>query len=425
MTNIALVESVIEELRQFYGQEIYGTISTSMSKRKKSVKFVLCLIGIGKNYAAFNFCALVVVLLFIRLFRFPESGKQIFQYGATENNVAAFNKLNSCLSPALVEYTSMNFRNASWKDRVVSVLSITSVWEAAQLLSTDCHADPLVQVRSTIGAAACILYSVRPLPDSIEVLCVASDHAPVARALVSLSKERNTKTCYVQHARVTEYFPPLNTDLSVLYDEVSLDVYRRSAELSGKAFDARTVFMPPFSESFRQPDVRGEFHRIGLCLSRFPEIDRLLPVVSHLSSLSYVNNIILRPHPACRLDLSLLLSCEKVSAQPVGQSLVDFSASIDVALVPSSGVAVELLHNGIATFYLEGVDDLPDDYYGFVRDGILPKFNQDLLSSAESINALFDEKWKSKFSNYDVTVSRSIDDCRHAVSREFETLLAS
>lgn len=418
-----MLKEIVSDIREFYGQEIYSGIGASMSKNKPERKFAFGVVKIGMRFAFFNFSCLALIILVMRLFRYPENGRRIFQYGVTRNNVAAFNKLNECLSPALIDNISINFRGATWSDRLCAVLSVRQVWQAAKVLSKDCHPDPLVQVRACIGAAAYVLYTVRPVSDSVQVLCVASDHSPVARALVTLFKINKKKTCYVQHAPVTDYFPPLNTDLSVLYDEISVDAYRRSAARAGKPFDADTVLMPPFTAGFRQPFLDGGVLTVGLCLGRYPEYKRLAPIVEALAKVLEVQKLVIRPHPACQLNLSPLLASNKVSLQPEGQSLKSFAEGVDLALVPNSGVALELLHDGIPTFYMKGMDDLPDDYYGFVRGKILPQFDKSFLFSMELVNALFGDKWVKKYARYDVTVTRSIDECRKEVARKFENLL--
>lgn len=419
-----LLQTVLD-LRRFYAQEVFTGIGAAIARKRFVVKAVFFIITIGRRSFIFNYTLLFGILLFSRLFKYPKKDSFIFQYAATRNNVIALKKLNGCLPQNIIDGISLNFRSASVLDRLVAGLSFRSVARAASALRRNHHVDPLVHLRCSIGAAACVLYARRPVPNSVRVLCVASDHSPVCRALISLFGSQGKKTCYVQHAPVTKHFPPLSTDLSVLYDEKSVDAYRLSAERAGVPFDARIVLMPPFIESFQRPAVKAGPVRVGVCLSRLPKMKELRRVLYDIAAVDNVASIVLRRHPACRLNISSLLSILKVSEQVSGDSLSQFSQCIDLALVPNSGVAIELLHAGVPTFYCKGVDDVPEDYYGFVSDGVLPVFDGRIFDGYSTTAHFFNEDWGARFSKYDVTVYRRVDECRSDVAVEFGRLLSS
>ncbi|MGI1671154.1 MAG: hypothetical protein K6L74_12635 [Neptuniibacter sp.] len=421
MIDHVVLNDLILELRRFYGQGVYSGLTSSISKNKPFIRLSFVLIGFFKKFVLFNFIALCFVLLFFRAFRYAQNNKHIFQYGVTKNNVRAFNKLNDCLSRDIVDNTSLNYRGARFCERLKAVASIGDLFEAARVLSKDCHSDPLVQVRAIIGAASYVLYSICPVAKSVSVLCVASDHSPVAKALVAVFHEKNNKTCYIQHAPVTEYFPPLNTHLSILYDEKTIQIYKRCADKLSQSFEANITLMTPFEEAFKHPELLSNEFTVGICLGRFPEKKRFAPVIDLLLGMEEVGNVVLRQHPACKLDLSY--SHKKVALQPVGQDLSEFVKNVDIALVPSSGVAIELLHSGVPTFYVEGLDDLPVDYYGFVEDGILPLLDMNYFPSVGSINSFFGDDWKAKYASYDATVLNSIESMQKNVAVSFQKIV--
>ncbi|WP_128690617.1 hypothetical protein [Chromohalobacter israelensis] len=417
-----VTEKVIRELHDFYGQEVYSGVEGAISRRSAKALFFFKVMKIFKNNAFFNFLLISIVVFFYNVFRYPESGKEGFFYGVTKNNERAFDKLYACLSEEFKNKISRGQRRASFRKRFLTVINIPSVWEVAVALSREKIESPLVAFRAAVGGAACLLYSTFPLPKSVRVLCVASDHSPVARALIALCHSKGVRTCYVQHAPVTKHFPPLSTELSVLYDEESVKAYRLAAERCGQKFSAWVELMPPFAEPFKTPSIGDGPYIVGICLSRFPNISKIEDVINFLSESGRVSKIFLRTHPACQLDFSSLLQCEMVVTRAKEESLAYFSSLIDVALVPNSGVAIELLHSGVPTFYVDGSDDLPSDYYGFVSLGVLPLFEGRVIFDKERVNSFYNDAWASVFSKYDVTVYKTIQSCRAKVKESFESL---
>ncbi|WP_328186492.1 hypothetical protein [Marinobacter sp. OP 3.4] len=414
---------VENSLERFYGQEVYSSNERSFSDRSNTINFIFNIIRLANRFVIFNFICLVAIITFSGIYRYPVGQPKIFQYGVTRNNLLALNKLNNCLSKEVNECIAEMSRNLLWKERVKSLISIRFLWYAATLLANNNYQNALVYAKVAIGMGAVIVYSSRPLPSSVEVVCIASDHSPVARALIALSKLEGRKTCYVQHAPVTKYFPPLSTDLSILYDDKSIQAYREASELSGTTFDAEVQLMPPFSECFRSPTLSDGPYIVGVCLSRFPDTSTLKKFLNELSKREDVTDIFLRRHPACKLDLSLLKMISKVSFRDIDESLFDFSSSISLAIVPNSGVTVELLHLGVPTFYKSGLDDIAEDYYGFLEEEILPSFHSSNAFSSTFCKNFFDERWKQRFSKYDLTVYRSIWECRQRVGTAFAKLM--
>lgn len=418
-----VIENVFEGLLQFYGQEIYNNIGENFASRSIILKLAFRIIRLCRTFVFFNFIFLIILILFLRIYRYPDDKSKVFMYGTTNNNITALRKLQLCLPEEMRGSISENFRFASMQEKVKAICSVTLLFSSAKLLAKEGHPDSLVHTKAAIGVSATILYFTCPLPDNVKVVCVASDHSPVARALIEIAKNEGRKTCYVQHAPVTEYFPPLNTNLSILYDEKSVNAYKLAAKKVGKSFDAKIELMPPFSDSFQQPTLGQGPYTIGICLSRFPQLNMLRGFLDDLSCSKHVKTICLRRHPACKLDLTVISSIAKVEVRDKGESLTDFSKAVDMALVPSSGVAVELLHSGVPTFYVKGMDELADDYYGFVREGILPKFDESISFDSVSVSSFFGSAWIDRFSGYDVTVYKSVDIFKSQVGDAFSALM--
>lgn len=425
MINIESAKALISRAQWFYGQDVFRNVGSALADRKLKIKIAFKAIRVGKKYTLFNFLLLNAVILFYDVFRYPAKNKDVFQYGVTKNDLRAFDSFNKCLDADLRATVSVERRRPSLKEKSMVILAFRDLWCAANMLAKKSHDDPLVQVRSVVAGAAFVFYSNQPLPSNLSVVCIACDHSPVAMALLLLSRAAGQKTCYVQHAPVTEYFPPLATDLAVLFDDKSVDSYNRAAKRNGVRTETSVVLMPPFKELFQRPFVEHPPYNIGICLDRLPDLENLKHLLGTLADSSNARSIFLRPHPACGLDLSCLLVDEKVAIQQREGTLADFVEYIDLALISNSGTSIELLHEGIPTFYTPGTDDLPYDYYCFVTDGILPVLDLEKIFEPEYINTQFNKGWEERFSWYDVTVYHSIEDCSANVAEAFKNLLGA
>lgn len=420
---VAQAEALIEEVHAFYGQPIYAGLEAGIARKKRLFCMVFPVVRMVVRSRLANMVMLVTVLLGYRALRRPDPGAEVFQYGLSTNNIVSFGRLNECLQGGAQTNVSLNGRPASLTERLAVVGYLPAVWLAACALRRKHHAQALPHVQAVIALAAHLFHTHLPLPESVRVVCVASDHSPVCMGLLSVAAREGCKTCYIQHAPVTEYFPPLNYDLSILYDKASAQAYGRAAKRRGTSFDANIVYLPPFPNEFEKTHAGEPPYKIGICLSFLPEIDALDRLTEQLLADASVKKVVFRRHPRCTLDLSRLTRHQAASEQPKGENVNAFFDQVDIVLVPSSGVAIEALHRGRPTFYTPGVDDLPTDYYNFVAEGILPEFGPAVLSGRRPLLAFFTSDWEKRFERYDETVHRSISAARDGVLKAFSRLL--
>lgn len=416
--------SILRELKRFHGQEVYKEIGTAVARHRKSLGLLLRLIDVGGRIWIFNVFFVMGAILCLRYFRLPDRDGVVFQYGVSRNNEVAFDKLNLCLHDAAKGNVVMNGRVPRLIEILRAAFSLRVIFSSAKMLANNHHQNPFVQLQMVIGMSAFAFYSACPLPSSFRVLCVANDHAPVPLALTRLCRARGLKTVYIQHAPVTEYFPPLSSDLSILYDEKSFYAYKEAARKRGELIESVVLFMPPFDERFVSPATnRYETYSVGFCLSKVPNIANVRRLLFSLCECEKVKSIVLRPHPASRADLSSLVIDDKVSLQEKYTPLKEFSSEISLALVPNSGVAIELLHKGIPTYYVSGTDGVAEDYYGFVEDGVLPVFDVAKFSKEGVDYGFYDKNWEKRFARYDGTVDKCVEDFLEEVADAFVGLM--
>lgn len=417
----SLIENLISDVHQFYEQDVYENLGSSISNQRPIFRLIFSIVRIASKSCFLNMILVAAVILGYRLLREPNKDTRIFQYGMSENNIAAFKRLNQCLSSEIVNGISINGRRIPFHGRLKAVLSLRCLWQVAGLLTAQRHLSSLAHLQSVLAVAGAVTFSVRPMDDRLQVVCVANDHFAICMALMAAARQQKKATCYLQHAPVTEHFPPLDYDLSILFDRRSVDAYRKAAQRRAVPFNEDAiVLLPPFAEEFRDPQAGSAPYRIGICLSLLPDVQKINEKVCSLTARTDVAAIYLRRHPRCRQNWSTIAALQKVELRTQNEAAVDFFAKVDIALVPNSGVAIESMHYGRPTFFLPGMDALPHDYYGFVSAGVLPNFS---IKVFDAPTAFFDSAWKSRFKSYDETVFTSLTSLRAEVEGVFTRLL--
>jgi hypothetical protein len=305
-----------------------------------------------------------------------------------------------------------------------AAFALRQIWCISKELTIARHESPLAQVQATIGCAALQLLSRHETPDNLKVICIASDHSPISVALTIFAKNVSVGVCYLQHAPVTKYFPPLDYDLSILFDRASVRAYEASASLNKVAMSSNVILLPPFRDDFAGVRVPKKPYKVGICLSVVSNLGGLRELIGSISNHHDIEEVHLRPHPRCSLDLNPLLESKKAKLSSQSRDPRSFFCAMDLCLVPNSGVAIESLHYGCPTFYVEGIDKVPDDYYGFAAKGIVPRFKIRDLEFERSLIAPFGKDWNDKFREYDETVVASRALFRRQVIRRFLKLLS-
>ncbi len=399
--------SLILKIQTFFDQKIYEDLGAGIAQKKRHVSLLFRgVVHIAHTHLG-NALLLIAAILFYDKIRRPGRLQRIFEFGLTSNNIRVFNRLNDVLQRDNIRDVSLNGLPISFVMRLRILGRLGEIICGSKALFAHRHENPFIHLQQTIGCAALVMFSSVVKVGRLKIICIASDHAPTSMALMSVARMHGIATCYVQHAPVTEFFPPLNYDLSILFDRASHTAYKKAAEKRGWKNTGEVVFLSPFKDQFCHPNIDQGPYTVGVCLSYLADLRGLEALLSDLSRKDTVSKILLRRHPRCRRNLFILTAFPKVSVRPQGESAEDFFKSVDLVLVPSSGVAVESLHRGLMTFYTSGVDMLADDYYGFVRSAILPRFDIAMLDDASKMRGFFDYNWTKRFALLDETINTS------------------
>lgn len=290
--------------------------------------------------------------------------------GSSPNNVREFEFFERICAPFKIEILKKNYSNC---DRVSFSDLTNEQAKARDAISSD--VESFYAGRDDITASLVrqqILYSqaffnfllafsrqgaVRP-----SALVQANDHSPVRVALSMIMKGLEIPRIYLQHAEVTQNFPELDFEYSVLRNARSHETYEAIGPIKGQVFviaREETAFARERLLKAREGSVT-----VGIYPSSRVLVDELIRVIAELRKNPEVSKVVIKQHPAAASALDGVL----------GQSGVEFSKEIPredhVAIVGNSAVVIELLHRGIPVYQNFDSDPTSADYYGFVARGL-------------------------------------------------------
>ncbi|RXZ64758.1 hypothetical protein [Pelagerythrobacter rhizovicinus] len=412
--------AMIERSSAFFANERYQGIAGGISARRPIFKVLFPIVRWASRSRLGNLVLLVIALLLYRAIRVP-SGEALFQIGLSQNNERAFRRINEA-SARQQWSASINGSPVQLSTRLRSLLHLSLLWRLAGKLQQREGNGPFAHVQLVLTLTAWTIFRTSDFR-GVQCVCIASDHSPAAFALVSIAQDRGLKTCYVQHAPVADYFPPLIYDLSILFDRASRAKYEASAANHRTTNKGRVIILPPFDEEASLPDLpHRPAYRIGLCLSYLWDTAGVGKLVLELLDHPSVESIRLRRHPRCKASLATLLRDKRVT-ESRSTRLAEFAQECDIALVPNSGVAIELLHLGRPVMYTPGTDFIANDYYGFVREGIIPLFRGEWLTAPKQLRRFFGDEWKERYAAFDETIAEPLEVSRTRAGKAFRDLV--
>lgn len=224
-----------------------------------------------------------------------------------------------------------------------------------------------------------------------QCIVFANDHTPDARAMLLAAKAVGIKTIYIQHASVSNIFPPLQFDLNLLEGQDSLEKYRSCGPITGKI---KLIGMPKADEFTRFRNTQKEIKVIGIganLMDLTEEIQSLIVSISHhFPEIS----ILLRPHPRDKRDFSLILNVSNNVSLSNGSEVPTFEylQQIDVLISGNSGIHLEAVLLNVWSIYFNfNHKENLHDYYGYVAKGL-----SDEAASVDELISMLQNQLNSK-----------------------------
>ena len=296
-------------------------------------------------------------------------------YGTTKNNLDQFDWFDAQLSRHKPSLRMANISIAPWndlrfkcfvsdelkKDLCFLILSCASKAGAGSYLSD-------FVVKYSINYIKYFIAFSRLARDQCPFVCVSNDHTPSAMGFSKAAKSFGLYRVYLQHAFVTELFPPLDFDLSILFNKISADVYAAVSRPSGEV-----LIIPRYpvqgvtnKDLFYKKELVSNKVFVVFYLGGSNDKNTLFDAIKKLTRNPLVSKVAVKLHPNPRNH-----ELKQDIIETWGRDALVESDVLEphVAICGNSSVVLKLLAFGVRCFHLFALDTRKKDYYGFVNGG--------------------------------------------------------
>lgn len=208
------------------------------------------------------------------------------------------------------------------------------------------------------------------------LMIFANDHHPDMRAVIAAANDLNIPTVYIQHASVSELFPPLRFKLSLLEGQDSWDKYKACGTIEG---EVRLIGMPKFDHFVpfknRNPTVKN----IGLCANWLDDQQVWEDLIVNLTMTFPDIRFTFRAHPR---DSRVFNLPGNVSISSSKQTpIFEFLRKQDMLIAGDTSTHLEAVLLNIVPIYFQ-FNTIQKDYYGYLKNGLVEECaDQEALKS--------------------------------------------
>lgn len=250
----------------------------------------------------------------------------------------------------------------------------------------------------TVGYYEVFVRIIKNTPQ-LQIVLFSNDHITMNRCMIEAAKKCKIKTLYVQHASVTEKFPPLCFSYSFLDGMESYEKYKSVGKIEGKVY---LTGSPRFDELYVfKKKTKGKC--IGIALNLMDDCQKVLSLCVYLKK-TLVWTVIVRPHPLMGKDFPsqyFTQSGIEISDSTMESSFAflsrirylvanESSIHLDAALMDVPSVLFNFSNTGIK------------DWYSYIKNGFLTVCNsyEEVLKSLNENTKLPIDKIRYYNSSY-------------------------
>jgi len=232
--------------------------------------------------------------------------------------------------------------------------------------------DKVVEANGMLEACKRILKKGEP-----RCLIFTNDHNIKMRGLLLAAKELRIPTVYLQHASVSESFPPLEFDLAILEGKDAEAKYRQVGST-----DTKIVLggMPKFDNYISAIKSKRKLQAIGICTNLLTDMTKLNSCIQFIQEKFPELKIHYRSHPRERRTLVTNKDIHISNSKEEG--IFDFLQKIDAMIAGETSTHLEAALLNIPSLrYSDLTSNEFKDYYGYIETN--------LISEASSESELF------------------------------------
>ena len=214
-----------------------------------------------------------------------------------------------------------------------------------------------------------------------QLIILANDHLEMNRTLMEVANEQGVKTMYVQHASITDKFPPLHFTYSMLDGADSYLKYKGVGDMSGNIYLSGGVRFDAVCKHITRKNTM-----FGVAINKIDDEEIIKDICLKLYDRYAFKGvqIVLRPHP--RMDQELWkVWCNKNSIQfscSSEQSSFEFLSNLSFLISNQSSIHLDAAMNHVPSVIFNMSTSKVLDHYGYKAKALVP--------SATTIKELFE-----------------------------------
>jgi hypothetical protein len=221
-----------------------------------------------------------------------------------------------------------------------------------------------------------------------EILFMSNDHSPFNRCLLHHSKSMGIKTIYMQHASVSDKFPLLEFDYSLLDGKESFEKYKKTSKKKSKVILTGSARY----DKFYKTKLNKNSFKIGVSLNQFDDFEVVKNLCLNLRKSLKNCELAIRPHPNMKnwnRDWFENHNIEYSDSSVVPSNV--FLKSLKIQISNVSGIHLDAAMIKVPTVLYQLSKENINDQYGYLANGLIKQAItfDDLLNYIEYPKALF------------------------------------
>lgn len=344
------------------------------------------------------------------------SGVRTISYASTFNNKAELNFLLKKFAPyggaRICEITECQVLNRVQLGEVPDVIDAVKIVTHFFMSYNNLSYSLLHQTVNYVVSYFSFLDTFSRESELLKGIVLSNDHSPIPVALSMVAAQLGLCRVYLQHAEVTNIFPPLDFEYSILRNKKSERIYRDIGVSNGflhvmsrrKEIKVATDIICSSGLIENSDQVL-----VGVYPSSIFDDMSMRTLVDKLKKNSSIKQVFIKSHPSVDLtEFAMHLGIEHYTEVPKEPHL---------AIVGNSSVALDLTLLGHLVIQVFALDSIAEDYYGFHEEGLTGKVSLDELSEISF--------WKSRFNNdiRNIAIANRLDDELGVSSFEEEMII--
>lgn len=206
----------------------------------------------------------------------------------------------------------------------------------------------------------------------LKVIVFANDHSTECRCLIEQARKLGVRTLYVQHASVTERFPPLHFSYSFLDGMESYEKYKTNGDISGLVF---LTGSPRFDEinTYKKND---KLYDLGIAINMLDNCSKVLDLCKYLINTGNYSMIV-RPHPrmGTAFDEAKFIAKGISISNPSKESSFCFLSKVKYLIANESSIHLDAALLGVSSTLFNFSNAEITDWYSYVKNGLITVSN--------------------------------------------------